>query len=79
MPQVAQQDYIRIAVDNLSLPTAEERAEIRKHVQNGTIWDAIIADSDGAFGRVLSVVPPSEQIIVYSVSGGEIQPVDYGE
>ena len=42
MPQVAQQDYIRLAVADPTALTAEEKAHIKKHVQQGTIWDVLV-------------------------------------
>lgn len=76
MPQVAQQDYIQIKVESYDSPTAEEKAEIRKHVQNGTIWDVLI-ETDSAVGRVVGVSVVSRQIMFYTPGDGEIVPIDY--
>lgn len=74
MPQIAQQDYITISIVSPQNPTVSEKAEIKKHVQNGTIWDVII-EYVGDFGRVVGVSsagviyfysPPDEEIVFLS-------------
>lgn len=42
MPNIAQQDYIRIEVQDFDNPTAAEIAELKKAVANGTILDTIL-------------------------------------
>lgn len=43
MPQIAQQDYIVIKVVDISSPTNDEKAALQKVVDNGTLFDCIIA------------------------------------
>lgn len=43
MPSIAQQDYIVINVVDLSDPTNDEKAALQKVVDNGTLFDCIIA------------------------------------
>lgn len=43
MPQIAQQDYIVINVVDVSSPTDDEKAALQKVVDNGTLFDCIIA------------------------------------
>ena len=54
MPQIAQQDYIRIPVADLDSGkiTAEEKKAILKHIAN---WpDILIEDSNGNEARILA-------------------------
>lgn len=46
MPQIAQQDYIRIEIKNSLALTDAEKAEIAAKVANGTIFDCLIVTSD---------------------------------
>lgn len=43
MPQIAQQDYIVIKVVDVTLPTNDEKTALQKVVDNGTLFDCIIA------------------------------------
>lgn len=76
MPQVAQQDYLRIAIANPGAPTDEEIAQIQKHVQQGTIWDVLV-EINGAYGRVLSV--STNELYVHSATEGDIIVIEFGE
>ena len=53
MQQVAQQDYLHLQIADVQSPTDAEKAEIKKHVAQGTIWDVLIETGDGAKVRVL--------------------------
>lgn len=45
MPQIAQQDYIKLEIDNISSLTEAEKKVIKKHIDNGTILDCLIPDA----------------------------------
>lgn len=46
MPQIAQQDYIRIEIEDITALTDAEKAKIAEKVANGTIFDCLIVTSD---------------------------------
>lgn len=46
MPNIAQQDYLRIEVADFKNPTASEIALIKKSVEQGTIFDALIVSEN---------------------------------
>lgn len=67
MPQIAQQDYLVIPIANPSLLTTAEKAEIKKHIANNTIWDCLITWKSGDYtmtGRVLGVCPEDGDLMV---------------
>ena len=72
---------MRIAITNSENPTAEEKAEIQKHVQNGTIWDCLIAFPGGGDTSDISrVVAVSDQcIFIIDTSSDAILAVSYAE
>ena len=45
MPQIAQQDYIKLEIANISNLTEAEKEVIKKHIDNGTILDCLIPDA----------------------------------
>ena len=45
MPQIAQQDYIKLEIANISSLTEAEKEVIKKHIDNGTILDCLIPDA----------------------------------
>ena len=75
MPQIAQQDYIRIEVSGESVTsgelTASEKAEIKKAVENGTILDVLLVNAAETL-RIITVSPASTSIAVYSVEEEKI-------
>lgn len=80
MPQIAQQDYLRIAIADLEAPTAEEKAEIQKHVQNGTIWDCLIAYSaETPVSRVVAITEGDQSIFIFDTGTEAIIAVSYAE
>ena len=69
---------MRIEVADATAPTAEEKAEIRKHVQNGTIWDILI-ETKGCTGRVDGVDLPNEQIHYFDAFSDAFAWLEYGD
>lgn len=71
MPQIAQQDYIRIQVADLDYTTeftAEEKNAILKHIAN---WpDILLEDSKGVKARILA--RQSTAIFYFDVENGEV-------
>ncbi len=57
MPQIAQQDYIRLHINDINLLTDAEKAGLKKIIANGTLFDCII-ESQGVFYRVNSYEMP---------------------
>ena len=54
MPQIAQQDYLRVEIENAYDITEAEKAQIKKLIENGTIFDVIFYLKPATFARVLS-------------------------
>lgn len=46
MPQIAQQDYLKIQIEDLSNVTDAEKAIIREKVSQGIIFDCIIVSGE---------------------------------
>lgn len=80
MPQIAQQDYIRIEVSRDSLTsgnlTASEKAEVKKAVENGTICDVLIVNAVETL-HVIAVSQASASIAVYSIEEEAIKVLQY--
>lgn len=76
MPQIAQQDYIRIEISGNSVLTASEKAEIKKAVENGTIWDVLMV-SPGETLRIIAVSLASLSIATYSIEEEAIRVFSY--
>lgn len=67
MPQIAQQDYLRIKpVNGLTVVTdAAALGQMRKAVESGTIWDCIVENLTGGedepnYGKVIGYISPNE-------------------
>ncbi len=58
MPQIAQQDYIVIKVVDISSPTNDEKAALQKVVENGTLFDCIIASEFDENGNPNTLARP---------------------
>lgn len=76
--QIAQQDYIRLAVADPIELTAEEKAKIKKHIQQGTIWNVLI-EIDDAPCRVLAINEDNKVINVFSSADNDILTISYSE
>lgn len=77
MPSIAQQDYIHdLEFVDYENPTESERALIKKLVERGTIWDAIVYVG-GNYSRVIAVNDVTENIVVYNTALGEAVPISY--
>ena len=80
MPQIAQQDYIRIEVSASSVTsgelTASEKAEIKKAVENGTIWDVLMVAAFETL-RIIAVSSGTSAIAVYSIEEEAIRVFGY--
>lgn len=78
MPQIAQQDYKLIHIEDLSNVSEAEQLEIGKAVNQGIIHDCLIATGDGGQTvKVLAVNMDGAYIKVYDFSSGEIIDVEY--
>lgn len=78
MPQIAQQDYKLIYIEDLSNVSEAEQREIGKAVNQGIIHDCLIATEDG--GQTLKILAVNEDggyIKVYDFASGEIIAVEY--
>lgn len=51
MPQIAQQDYIRIPIANRNNPTEAEKAELKKVLGNGTLLDSVLVFTEPTKGE----------------------------
>ena len=72
MPQIAQQDYIKLEIANISNLTEAEKEVIKKHIDNGTILDCLIPDArSNAVCRIVtySVTPGGWKIFFINGSG----------
>ena len=76
MPNIAQQDYIRISVADMNHITASEKAEIAKYAESGTIMDAIIETPVG-IARVIAHAPLDKAIVFYNLDDGELGGISY--
>ena len=79
MPQIAHQDYIVIDIANISSLTNSEKAIIKKHIENGTIWDVIIlepTDTDFVSYRVVGFSKVDSEVYL---GGSSIRTMWYGE
>lgn len=79
MPQIAQQDYIKLEIANTSNLTEAEKEVIKKHIDNGTIWDIIISenvDTETVFYRVVGLSKVDNEVYLGGVS---IRTMYYGE
>lgn len=78
MPQVAQQDYLRISVENSGTLTAEEKRQIKETAERGVLLDALIV-CDGEESRVISVHKDDERAAIYSLGNEEIVTISWRE
>lgn len=79
MPSISQQDYIRdLDIVNYEEPTESERALIKKLVERGTIWDAIVYVG-GNYSRVIAVNDDAGIIVVYNTALDEAVSISYSE
>ena len=63
--QVAQQDYLRIKIQSAEQLSEQEAATIKKLVDNGTVYDALIEyGADGWESRVVSVNREQKYIVL---------------
>lgn len=86
MPQIAQQDYLRIKpVNGLTVVTdAAALEQMRKAVESGTIWDCIVENLTGGedesnYGKVIGYISPNEfglaTVSVFDPQNDEVQVV----
>lgn len=75
MPQIAQQDYIRIEIKNSLALTDAEKAEIAAKVANGTIFDCILVLGDSTSVYRISGYDAVAEAIFYGADGT----IGYGE
>lgn len=71
MPQIAQQDYIRIPIADLTEMTDSEKAEIKKAIDNNTIFDCIIQTEHGE-SRILAVSIMSKRFHLIDPEDGSL-------
>lgn len=69
---------MRVKISSLSPVPSEEKAEMKKHVQNGTLWDVII-EYDGGFARPIAYYPDSNEVAFYSISDETVRLMDLSD
>lgn len=88
MPQIAQQDYLRVYLStDLTAATREERARVRQLVSQGVGMDIILespaSDGEGNDGveelKVISICEPLQKLAVYSINEGAIYEFSFAE
>jgi len=78
MPQIAQQDYIRIEIGDNTALTDTEKAELAAKVANGTIFDCIIV-CEGGEGRVMACDATDKGVYYYDPIDVAVIKLDYSE
>lgn len=78
MPQIAQQDYIYIEVDDLAGLAEEEKLKIRDAHKRGVIFDVIIvfAGGDILLRVVADLIGSYDVIVVYSAQEHSLIEID---
>lgn len=80
MPNIAQQDYLRIAINDIEEFTASEKAEIRRAAENGVVMDVILYDPTFmSESRIISHGPQSKTVVFYDWANGEVVYASYAE
>lgn len=75
MPQIAQQDYIRIGIADIENPTDAEKAKIAAKVADGTIQDCLIEDGAGHTAKVIAF--DANYIAFYDLGTSSIIDLEY--
>lgn len=80
MPQIANQDYNVIEIENLDQLTTAEKQQLRDAIERNIIYDCIIK-TDGSTTRVVSVMFDAENywVVVYNAGMGELSQVELSE
>lgn len=71
MAQIAQQDYVRLSIADLSNLTEDERKKIRDLHERGILMDALleVADGDLIMRVVTDAIGESDTVIVFNGEG----------
>lgn len=77
--KIEKQAYIEVSGESITSGelTASEKAEIKKAIENGTIWDVLMTAPGGETLRVIAVSIPSDSIAVYSIEEEAIRVFAY--
>ena len=78
MPQIAQQDYIRIEIEDASALTDAEKAKLAAKVAEGTIFDCIIVYEDSE-SRVVGSDAINKIVYFYDCANEVVGLLDYSE
>ena len=73
---------MRIAIASTEELTVEEKAEIQKHIQNGTIWDCLIAYQSGetlTITRVVAINESDKAFFIVDDATSSILGISYAE
>lgn len=76
MPQIAQQDYIYVEIADLAHLTDSEKAELRKHMAAGSLFDVIIINKVNYYVRIIAYDKDANTITVYDYDNSEFN--EYG-
>lgn len=82
MPNIAQQDYLRIPVGEITSPTDAEKKLIKQYAEQGVIMDALIIEgTEGETGetRVFAHDPVSKKILFFSIAEGAFSEIVYSD
>lgn len=80
MPNIAQQDYLRIAINDIEEFTASEKAEIRRAAENGVVMDVILYDPTFmSESRIISHDPQSKTVVFYDWAKAKVVYASYAE
>lgn len=71
MPQIAQQDYVRLSIADLSNLTEDEKKKIRDLHERGILMDALleVADGDLTMRVVTDAIGEADTVIVFNEEG----------
>lgn len=78
MPQIAQQDYIVVDIADIDSITDAEKAELRKYLSAGLIFDVILSYNDGAF-RSKIIYASDYTVAVFSQPSSEVVEISISE
>lgn len=80
MPNIAQQDYLRIAIEDIEELTASEKAEIRRAAENGVVMDVILYNPTSmSESRIISHTPTHKTVVFYDWANAEVVYASYAE
>ena len=68
MPQVAQQDYLRIEVADVTQLSADEKKQINDAAERGVLLDALVVAESGDESRVIAVNKDEKRAAIYSLT-----------